>query len=195
MIKYNRIFFEVTIFQHSPLTRRVFFWLQQHQLKEQGERASSTTSRWYIYRSSKVFFNIINNWNNYWYIFNIFNTGISSSTVLSLHLLQHSITQSSTAITSSSWSFDQQHHHSNITCNTHDPITGWSIPLTLGLKSKDDTILNHSASPFSYWMWPRTNRRIYHHRASPISYWMQPRIIIGFTTTEPVLFHIGCDLE
>jgi hypothetical protein len=51
-----RIFFAVTIFQHSPLTRRVFY-----NTTSSGERERETTSStswnidWHIYKSSKVF--------------------------------------------------------------------------------------------------------------------------------------------
>jgi hypothetical protein len=57
-----RILFAVTIFQHSPLTRRVFF----SSIMREKEDTSSTTSMggqhhqyhlgWRIYKSSEVFF-------------------------------------------------------------------------------------------------------------------------------------------
>jgi hypothetical protein len=62
-----RILFAVTLFQHSPLTRRVFFSssireredniINRHQV---GERTASSLSSWNtdwrIYKSSEVFF-------------------------------------------------------------------------------------------------------------------------------------------
>jgi hypothetical protein len=58
-----RILFAVTIFQHSPLTRRVFF---SSIMREREMTTSSTTSNggqhhqyhlgWRIYKSSEVFF-------------------------------------------------------------------------------------------------------------------------------------------
>jgi hypothetical protein len=60
-----RIHFEVTLFQHSPLTIRVFFNSirrergQHHQPHQVGERIalsiSSWNTDWHIYKSSKVF--------------------------------------------------------------------------------------------------------------------------------------------
>jgi hypothetical protein len=59
-----RIHFAVTLFQHSPLTRRVFYNSikrergQHHQQHQVGERTSSISSwntDWRIYKSSKVF--------------------------------------------------------------------------------------------------------------------------------------------
>ena len=49
--------------------------------------------------------------------------------------------------------------NNNITCNTHDPITRWSIPFTLGHKSKDDAILSTTqrqkfADPIAGWLIP-----------------------------------------
>ena len=61
-----RILFAVTLFQHSPLTRRVFYNHirqergQHHQKHQVGERTSSSISSWNtdwrIYKSSEVFF-------------------------------------------------------------------------------------------------------------------------------------------
>jgi hypothetical protein len=63
-----RILFAVTLFQHSPLTRRVFFSSimrerergQHHQQHQVGERTTSSISSWNtdwrIYKSSEVFF-------------------------------------------------------------------------------------------------------------------------------------------
>jgi hypothetical protein len=69
----NRILFAVTIFQHSPLTRRVFYNNirrergQHHQQHQARERATSSTTSWNtdwrIYKSSEVFL-IINSSNN-----------------------------------------------------------------------------------------------------------------------------------
>jgi hypothetical protein len=60
-----RIHFAVTLFQHSPLTRRVFFNNirrergQHHQQHQVGERTTSSISSWNtdwcIYKSSKKF--------------------------------------------------------------------------------------------------------------------------------------------
>jgi hypothetical protein len=60
-----RIHFAVTLFQHSPLTRRVFYNNirrergQHHQQHQVGERTtlsiSSWNTDWRIYKSSKVF--------------------------------------------------------------------------------------------------------------------------------------------
>jgi hypothetical protein len=60
-----RIHFAVTLFQHSPLTRRVFFNNirrergQHHQQHQVGERTTSSISSWNtdwrIYKSSEVF--------------------------------------------------------------------------------------------------------------------------------------------
>jgi hypothetical protein len=60
-----RIHFAVTLFQHSPLTRRVFFNIirrergQHHQQHQVGERIASSISswntNWCIYKSSEVF--------------------------------------------------------------------------------------------------------------------------------------------
>jgi hypothetical protein len=50
----NRILFAVTIFQHSPLTRRVFY----NSIRRERGQASSTAywnTDWRIYKSSKVF--------------------------------------------------------------------------------------------------------------------------------------------
>jgi hypothetical protein len=64
-----RIHFAVTLFQHSPLTRRVFYNIirrergQHHQQHLVGERTTSSISSWNIdwriYKSSE-FFLIIN---------------------------------------------------------------------------------------------------------------------------------------
>ena len=61
----NRILFAVTLFQHSPLTRRVFYNNikrgrgQHHQQHQVGDRTTSSISSWntdwHIYKSSKVF--------------------------------------------------------------------------------------------------------------------------------------------
>jgi hypothetical protein len=60
-----RIHFAVTLFQHSPLTRRVFYNNirrergQHHQQHQVGERTTSSISSWNtdwrIYKSSKFF--------------------------------------------------------------------------------------------------------------------------------------------
>jgi hypothetical protein len=60
------ILFAVTLFQHSPLTRRVFFGSimiergQHHQQHQVGERTTSSISSWNIdwriYKSLEVFF-------------------------------------------------------------------------------------------------------------------------------------------
>jgi len=59
-----RIHFAVTLFQHSPLTRRVFFInirreREHHQQHQVGERTTSSISSWNtdwrIYKSSKFF--------------------------------------------------------------------------------------------------------------------------------------------
>jgi hypothetical protein len=60
-----RIHFAVTLFQHSPLTRRVFYNNirrergQHHQQHQVGERTTSSISSWNtdwrIYKSSEVF--------------------------------------------------------------------------------------------------------------------------------------------
>jgi hypothetical protein len=61
----SRILFAVTIFQHSPLTRRVFYRHNSTQHHQEGEReATSSTSwiiDWHIYKSSEVFLIISNN--------------------------------------------------------------------------------------------------------------------------------------
>ena len=54
----NRILFAVTIFQHSPLTRKVFYNIIRR------EREGSNINRiwntdWHIYKSSEVFLIII----------------------------------------------------------------------------------------------------------------------------------------
>jgi hypothetical protein len=49
----NRILFAVTIFQHSPLTRRVFYNIIR---RERGSNINSIwNTDWHIYKSSKVF--------------------------------------------------------------------------------------------------------------------------------------------
>jgi hypothetical protein len=60
-----RIHFAVILFQHSPLTRRVFYNNirlergQHHQQHQVGERTTSSISSWnigwHIYKSSEVF--------------------------------------------------------------------------------------------------------------------------------------------
>jgi hypothetical protein len=60
-----RIHFAVTLFQHSPLTRRVFYNSirrergQHHQRHQVSERTALSTASWntgwHIYKSSKVF--------------------------------------------------------------------------------------------------------------------------------------------
>jgi hypothetical protein len=62
-----RIHFAVTLFQHSPLTRRVFYnsiGRERGQQYQVGERTTSSISswntNWHIYKSSEVFFLIIN---------------------------------------------------------------------------------------------------------------------------------------
>jgi hypothetical protein len=59
----NRILFAVTIFQHSPLTRRVFYRTQLNTTSS-GEREGNNINNiwntdWHIYKSSEVFLIII----------------------------------------------------------------------------------------------------------------------------------------
>jgi hypothetical protein len=124
-----KILFVVTIFQHSPLTRRVFYNNirrergQQHQARERT--TSSTTSwntDWRIYKSSEVFF---------------FSSSTSSftengmisssaSTWISIKLIHHHhSTEAGHIITARSWhiitargwhiitTIKLAHHHSN----------------------------------------------------------------------------------
>jgi hypothetical protein len=57
----NRILFAITIFQHSPLTRRVFYNIRRE--REGNIINSIWNTDWRIYKSSEVFLiiNIINN--------------------------------------------------------------------------------------------------------------------------------------
>jgi hypothetical protein len=50
----NRIIFAVTIFQHSPLTRRVFYNIIRRE-REGSNINSIWNIDWHIYKSSKVF--------------------------------------------------------------------------------------------------------------------------------------------
>jgi hypothetical protein len=53
----NRILFAVTIFQHSPLTRRVFYNIIR---RERGNNINNIwNTDWHIYKSSEVFLIII----------------------------------------------------------------------------------------------------------------------------------------
>jgi hypothetical protein len=56
----SRIFFTVTIFQHSPLTRRVFYNTTSSGEREGTNINSIWNTNWHIYKSSEVFL-IINN--------------------------------------------------------------------------------------------------------------------------------------
>jgi hypothetical protein len=57
----NRILFAVTIFQHSPLARKVFY-NNIRQEREGNIINNIWNTDWHIYKSSKVFLiNIINN--------------------------------------------------------------------------------------------------------------------------------------
>jgi hypothetical protein len=59
----NRILFAVTIFQHSPLTRRVFYRHTQYNIIRREREGSNINNiwntDWHIYKSSKVFLIII----------------------------------------------------------------------------------------------------------------------------------------
>jgi hypothetical protein len=50
----DRIFFAVTIFQHSPLTRRVLYNIIRRE-REGNNINSIWNTDWHIYKSSKVF--------------------------------------------------------------------------------------------------------------------------------------------
>jgi hypothetical protein len=50
----NRILFAVTIFQHSPLTRRVFYNIIRRE-REGNNINNIWNTDWHIYKSSKVF--------------------------------------------------------------------------------------------------------------------------------------------
>ena len=52
----NRILFVVTIFQHSPLTRRVFYNDARREREREGNNINSIgNTDWHIYKSSEVF--------------------------------------------------------------------------------------------------------------------------------------------
>jgi hypothetical protein len=53
----NRILFAVTIFQHSPLTRRVFYNIIRRERGQQHQQHLNID--WHIYKSSEVFLIII----------------------------------------------------------------------------------------------------------------------------------------
>ena len=90
-----RIFFEVTIFQHSPLTRRVFY-NNINNNNSRRERASSTSSSgWYIYKSLEAFQHHI-----------VFIFNFQRQQLFDQH--QHLLTfRSATYL--ALWPFDQQH--------------------------------------------------------------------------------------
>jgi hypothetical protein len=54
----NRILFAVTIFQHSPLTRRVFYNIIRRE-REGSNIFNIWNTDWHIYKPSKVFLIII----------------------------------------------------------------------------------------------------------------------------------------
>jgi hypothetical protein len=54
----NRILFAVTIFQHSPLTRRVFYNIIRRE-REGNNINNIWNTDWHIYKSSEVFLIII----------------------------------------------------------------------------------------------------------------------------------------
>jgi hypothetical protein len=55
----NRILFAVTIFQHSPLTRRVFYNIIRREREEGNNINNIWNTDWHIYKSSEVFLIII----------------------------------------------------------------------------------------------------------------------------------------
>ena len=100
-----RIFFEVTIFQHTPLTRRVFY-NKTNNNNNRIKRTSSTSSGWHIYKSLEAFQHHIV------FIFNIWRQQLFNQ-----H--QHLLTFWS-ATSSTLWSFDQQHlQHLDLLINSN----------------------------------------------------------------------------
>jgi hypothetical protein len=128
-----RIHFAVTLFQHSPLTRRVFYNNirrergQHHQQHQVGERTTSSISSWNtdwrIYKSSEVF--LIGNI--------VILSGMKSSSAsiwISIKLIHH---HHSTRLVTSSQHEAGSHHHTTRGWHTTQQLS-WNHNTRLALR-------------------------------------------------------------